>query len=1077
MNPYVIFGAAVLSICIAMFALANRTTAAQKAQKILNDEHEKAIQKKQDLASKTDGLIGKINSETETIYSQVKAYKELLKLYPELGNMTFEEFKKLPQAQQDKMLSGISDTREMDEATKAYEDDLKKIEILKESISVVSTLPNGGVYLLEYNNQLEVANSLAKLHKDKINEIKENQWESNTPLEEKIKHYEKIQAELEKERDELNKQVNPHKVLQSYADGMAGSWYNAKDALDNMKLNALNKQLDDTTGKINSLSGESSSVVKNKAYWEKKKGEAEVARDALDTSKKNSAAWEIYTKEINKAQSEIAKYDTADNARDAAADRLAKQTELSRAILESEQKLQSDYLAVMEDGKDKRVLLADREYKDTLAAINKDREEYKTLVNESGGKEDPTKLSVFDSREKIAENKRNKDVVAINKEYAKEFIEHQAQLTDSFLSEDAKRLSSVKDRYDKEREWADKQLEGGGMNEDQHEAYTATINKAEVQENLNFLLDKYEDYDAKRRKIEQQYTDEVNTLSAQRTEANKTEVDAAIAQAGKRREEDLSSLSFDKFKDTDLWSKMFGDLDKMALPTLKNILDQAKKVNTSTWNPENIKEYEDAITRLEDTVLTRSPFSGIESNWKELIKAFKEGDKDGIANAFSNLDTAVQKVNADLKTIGGGIGDIFGDEAGYAAGQVLELTSALGGFVTAGAKFASGDILGAIGDVVASIGSLFSMGKKVKEMNREAREENQKFYDEALKGETEYQALIRERLRLEQQMGETTLAYNERISKELEKQRSSVQSDYDRTIKDLQGQSYISGKGYQHGTWVRKAETWNEYESLAGKSYDEIEGLYMQGKLEGKAKELFEHLQKLKEEGADIDKMLVDQAESFREYISGMSFDSLKESIKSAFDDGKMDIQETADFTRNAFKKAMIQALEAKVLEKQLQPFLDSFQKDAEAGTLFDKMDFYEKWINGIADDSNKFMGDLMSIPGMEDIFKGEEKGVSGQLQAAMTEGTASQLVGLWNSTAMDMRELKNIGYQNGESVRSIMTGVSEMLRQSYLIEQSTRRGADNTDGLIGELRDGFGSLDRRLATIEKNTKSYTGRG
>ena len=31
---------------------------------------------------------------------------------------------------------------------------------------------------------------------------------------------------------------------------------------------------------------------------------------------------------------------------------------------------------------------------------------------------------------------------------------------------------------------------------------------------------------------------------------------------------------------------------------------------------------------------------------------------------------------------------------------------------------------------------------------------------------------------------------------------------------------------------------------------------------------------------------------------------------------------------------------------------------------------------------------------------------VTGQLQAAMTEGTASQLVGLWNMTASDVRAI-----------------------------------------------------------------------
>lgn len=46
-------------------------------------------------------------------------------------------------------------------------------------------------------------------------------------------------------------------------------------------------------------------------------------------------------------------------------------------------------------------------------------------------------------------------------------------------------------------------------------------------------------------------------------------------------------------------------------------------------------------------------------------------------------------------------------------------------------------------------------------------------------------------------------------------------------------------------------------------------------------------------------------------------------------------------------------------------------------------------------------------------LFKDTENtvknGVTGQLQAAMTEGTASQLVGLWNMTSLDVRALRDM--------------------------------------------------------------------
>jgi len=56
----------------------------------------------------------------------------------------------------------------------------------------------------------------------------------------------------------------------------------------------------------------------------------------------------------------------------------------------------------------------------------------------------------------------------------------------------------------------------------------------------------------------------------------------------------------------------------------------------------------------------------------------------------------------------------------------------------------------------------------------------------------------------------------------------------------------------------RKTKAVDITESLAGKSFDELEQLFLKGELEGKAKDLFEALQKIKQEGVDIDKLLAD---------------------------------------------------------------------------------------------------------------------------------------------------------------------------------------------------------------------------
>lgn len=318
----------------------------------------------------------------------------------------------------------------------------------------------------------------------------------------------------------------------------------------------------------------------------------------------------------------------------------------------------------------------------------------------------------------------------------------------------------------------------------------------------------------------------------------------------------------------------------------------------------------------------------------------------------------------DLDTIAGGIGDILGDEAGYAAGQVAELTSALSGFVSGAAKIAKGDILGGVTSVIGGIGKIFSMGRQVKEMNRQAREEQQKYYDEAITGELEYQRLLRERLRTQQEIGETTLAYNKRISEELERQRRASGSEYDRLLAQIQGEQYISGVGYRHGTWFRKAKTWNEYASLAGKSYEDIEKLYTEGKLEEKVAKLFEQLRALRDEGADIDRMLDDHEESMREVLTGTTTDSIADSIIRGFAEGKRSAKDFADDFQEMLNEAVLQGVKMRALEEPLRQWYESFAEASGAGLTESSIADLRAQYDKIIEDAARQLEDMERVTG-----------------------------------------------------------------------------------------------------------------
>lgn len=553
----------------------------------------------------------------------------------------------------------------------------------------------------------------------------------------------------------------------------------------------------------------------------------------------------------------------------------------------------------------------------------------------------------------------------------------------------------------------------------------ATREKAEADLHEKTLR-QYQDYSARRLELEKKYNDDVAYLSSQRTAANGAEIDAAIKEARRSLKKGLSDLSMEELKDSGLWDKLFGDLDKMAMPSLEALLKQAKEVNTTAWDPRNVKEYQDAINRLEDAIHSRSPFKAIGDDWKKLLESMKKGDKDGMASALDGIDSATQSLISDLDTIAGGIGDIFGEEAGYAAGQVVELTSSLGGFVSAASKIATGDIVGGIASALGSIGKLFSMGKRVKEMNRQAREEQQKYYDEAIQGEMEYQRLLRERLRTQQQIGEMTLAYNKRITEELERQQKASSGEYDRLLAQIQGEQYISGVGYRHGTWFRKAKTWNEYSSLAGKSYEDIEKLYTEGKLEEKVAKLFEQLRSLKEEGADIDRMLDDQEESMREVLTGTTTDSIANSILQGLAEGKRSAKDFADDFQEMLNNAVLQGIKMKALEELLRQWYESFAAASDNGLTAENIASLKAQYDKIIEDAAKQLEDMEKITGskIDTAFSQQAKAgaytVASQDSINETNGRLTSIqvnIAEVKECAFDMRTILNKGLEHLEAI------------------------------------------------------------
>ena len=269
------------------------------------------------------------------------------------------------------------------------------------------------------------------------------------------------------------------------------------------------------------------------------------------------------------------------------------------------------------------------------------------------------------------------------------------------------------------------------------------------------------------------------------------------------------------------------------------------------------------------------------------------------------------------------------------------------------------------------------------------------------------------------------------------------------------GEDYISGTGYKHGTWFRKAKTWNEYSSLAGKSYEEIESLYTQDKLDGAAKTLFERLKALKEEGANVVEMMDQLNEEMKESWTGTTVSAISDSIAQGFLDGKRSAADFADDFKGLMRNAMMQAIQMQYLEAPLEEWYEKFAEASENGLTTDKIEELRKQYDKIIESAAKEAEAMEKITGVslaEDATR-----------SAVAKGIQSVSQDSFNEFLGSVNALTYITSNIDKNTTNISTILYQAAEKWIQIEENTRycRRLDGIDRDIKEMRNNNGILMR----------------
>lgn len=702
-NPYVAAAAAITALVGLLWAFSDSTTAAERAQKSLNETLENAKVKKEEMASDAQRLVGIIRNETSSIYEQVKAWNELIKKYEFFSKYSVDDLKNMSEKDRAKLLSEYGQKNDRSFAQSNYEAKLKEIERLEGDIKVIRDeaaergKPASGIGALI--KSLESAKIEANDLKSELDRIAESEKQASIlamPTPDQIKYY----------NDEIKKLTDSKK-------GLSGP-------IGDVAISLINSQIAGYQGKIDTL--RKNEKVKNKSYWEKVKKDAQEALDDIDISTFNrlkagdtkgidSTTIDIYReeskrlKEAEKMLRTDKQQSTIDN----------KEAELANRILSAQMALEKSKLEIMQEGKDKELAQIRVATAEKIKEINKQEAELKKAYKAAGKSMTPEEAQGFEVMRGNAKGAGARSENDVNNKYSEALKDREREISEVFLNENDKKIQAIKDRYDAERKWANELFGTGGLSQEQYLSFINLVDSAETEAALADFRNKYKTSADKITEIEKQ-------AALDRAKAT-TDAQKALIEEWEKNEKS-KVVSGDIMKDGSFLT-LFGNLDKLGAGKISEALSKAKTKlkqaqESGDLTPADFKTLIDAIEKGEAVVREKNPFKALSDAIKE-YKETKDGEglKEialGASEAFKIIEGSLSAVVDGLKKMG-----IAGDEETQKL--MDEMVNLAGSASELAMGIATGNPVGIVKGAIGVIVSLFEIfDKRSRDANRQIKE-------------------------------------------------------------------------------------------------------------------------------------------------------------------------------------------------------------------------------------------------------------------------------------------------------------------------------------------------------------------
>lgn len=738
---------------------------------------------------------------------------------------------------------------------------------------------------------------------------------------------------------------------------------------------------------------------------------------------------------------------------------------LAEALRANESELQKSLLGIMAEGQEKELAQLDNATREKLHKIEEARQKTIAAYATKGQEPNPDELAKLDetkaNEEKAAELAR----AAIVAKYARQEEELWRNVTDVFLSEEARKRQGVQKTFDEYRRQAESLLKGGSIGESDYNALVGEIGRAETKSMLQDVLREYETFEQQKARIAEEYNDKIAQLEEQNANGQYNE---NIEEIKRQRDLEIAQL---QISESDFFQVISGNLEEYGLATIRDAIAQAKEYldnfiadakskNGGKLTNEQLQfvtQMRQNIDQATQAVYNRLPegLAKAASGMKKVADSAKELDESlgnvldtvsnmiqgfsdiesgisGLKEAFANFKQMKQDAKDQGKSLG--FGDILGTVGSYAG--------------------AIGSIVSGVTGIFSSIGNLFNDQAKYAAINAEYAR-RQEAYWESINFQVERYTKL-----LEEAAGEdyfTTAAEQMGILNEsLAKARKDILNNVPKGKLDSRsGGLWLFFRGLLDKSrpfsidFDKDAkDIINFIQQNGGYSRDEglsIEAAYALKESADIWSKMPDWMQESVEKMIEINEQTEELKETLNESLFQTTSKDLEDAIIEGLKNGKKGVDEFGSEFEEVMRNALLQSFAINELRPMIKKFYEKYTQLADSdenGKLDltkDEIDTLRKEWNDIITGATEGWENFKQIVGYTESSDASTQSATSRGFQTMSQDTGNELNGRFSDLQM-----------KGQQIIDINTGIRDIaseLRQIQVESLLELRGINENTG------------------------------